>query len=187
MTFYHVPEIPEILNKYLPEGAINKFRDIIFGHILDAGVVNGQAQVVHGLLLREVESTQPETIQFFIGGKVLNFGLTEFGVLSGLRIIGNMNMPVFEESDHRLKNKYFKQDVSVKKQSLLDAIKYRRWENDEDVVKLAILCVIHTYILSSRPTTLINSDDFALVETGKYAEYPWGLASFKIVYASLKG
>ena len=27
LTFYHVPEIPEILNKYLPDGAINKFRD----------------------------------------------------------------------------------------------------------------------------------------------------------------
>ena len=187
VTFNYTAEILEILNKYLSNEAIQKFRQIIFGHILDVEVVHGQAQVVHGILLREIESLEADTIEFYIERNVLKFGLKEFGTVSGLRIYGNMNMPVFYDKDYRLKNEYLKEDVLVKKHTLLDAIKYRRWANDDDAVKLAILCVIHTYILSSRPKTHISHEYFALVESGKYADYPWGLTSFRMVYSSLKG
>ena len=46
MTFNYITEIPEILSIYLSEEVIQKFRQIIFGPLLDAGVVYGQAQVV---------------------------------------------------------------------------------------------------------------------------------------------
>ena len=49
------------------------------------------------------------------------------------------------------------------------------------------MCVIHTYIMSSRQETHITRDDFAMVESGRYSEYPWGLASFKMLYSSVKG
>ena len=45
--------------------------------------------------------------EFYIGGKVLKFELQEFGVTSGLKMNDNMNMPIFNESDFRLKNEYF--------------------------------------------------------------------------------
>ena len=46
VTFKYTAKILEILNKYLSEEAIQKFRQIIFGHLLDAGVLYGQAHVV---------------------------------------------------------------------------------------------------------------------------------------------
>ena len=46
VTFNYITKIPEILNKYLSEKAIQKFKQTIFGYLLDAGVVYGQAQVV---------------------------------------------------------------------------------------------------------------------------------------------
>ena len=145
-----------------------------------------QSQVFHGILLQEIECLEVDTIGFFIGDKVLKFGLQEFRVMSGLKMNGNMNMPIFNESDFRLKNEYFQEDTAVRKHNLLDAIKYKRWKNDDDAVKLAVICVIHTYIMSSRQETHITRDYFALIGFERYAEYPWGLASFKMLYSSLK-
>ena len=114
VTFNYTAKISEMLNKYLLEGAIKKFRKTIFGHILDAGVVHGQPQVVHGIMLREIESMEGDMMEFYIGGKVLKFGLVEFGVLSGLRMSDNMNMSIFDHSDYRLKDMYFKEDLGSK-------------------------------------------------------------------------
>ena len=70
--------------------------------------------------------------------------------MSGLKMNNDMNIPIFNESDFRLKNEYFQKDAVVRKHNLLDAITYKRSKNDDDAVKLAIMCVIHTYIMSSR-------------------------------------
>ena len=94
MSFNYIAELPEMLSKYLSQEVIKMFRQTIFGHFLDSGVVHPQPQVFHGIMLREIECGEGNTIEFYIGGKVLKFGLQEFGVMSGLKMDGSMNMPI---------------------------------------------------------------------------------------------
>lgn len=187
VTFNYTADIGDLLRKNMSETGLNLFRETIFGHILDVGHVWGQGQLVHGLCLREIECVEPQTIQYRIGGSVLRFGLREFGIVSGLRIHGDLRIPDFEDNDDSLMTTYFNGGNYVRKSSLEDVIKFRRCKDPADEVKLAVVYVIHFFIISSRSETNITKNWFAFVESGQYTEFPWGLLSFNALYTSLKG
>lgn len=90
------------------------------------------------------------------------------------------------EEHHRLTRTYFPHDITVSKFLLAEAIKVQFWINIENVVKLDVLYVIQTFKNTTKPETKIMSNDFAVVDFGRYAEYLWGLASFRLLSVSLK-
>ena len=59
----------------------------------------GQAQLIHSLLLWEVECADVDLICFRAGGKELRYRLVVFSMLSGLKCVGNLNTYVLYEWD----------------------------------------------------------------------------------------
>ena len=187
VNFSYMHNAPQFIKKYLSSNQLEMFRRTCFGFLLDMDEIVGQAQVIHSLLLREVECADADLICFLVGGKELRFGLVEFSMLSGLKCVGNLDTSVLYEWDGQLMSKYFGDDKVVPKSSLHDAIKYRRWDSDVDAVKLAVLFIIHRYVNTCRLDRGLTKEDFAMVDSGLFENYPWGLASFNSTLQSLKG
>lgn len=99
----------------------------------------------------------------------------------GHKVFGSLEMLTFKEGNHRLMRTHFSHRAMVKRFSLIEEIKVQRWNNVEDIVKLEILYVIHTYINITRTTTKITTHDFSIIKLDLYADYPSGLALFRLL------
>ena len=183
----YMPNVTEFIKRYLSACQVELFRKTCFGHLLDMDQIICQGQLIHGLLLREVASDDVNAICFKIGESILRFGIEEFGLISGLKCHGDIvDVRPGIVPDGGLMDRYFPDDISVTKLSLEEAIKYRRWVNDEDAVKLCVLFLIHKFIVTTRYDKLTNKD-FLLVDSGLYEQYLWGLVSFRALFNCIKG
>ncbi|KAH0757565.1 hypothetical protein KY290_021058 [Solanum tuberosum] len=82
---------------------------------------------------------------------------------------------------------YFGVEKAITKKQLVDNLSNKVWgDNDDDAVKFAILFYIQSFILYEEPkTTVIDRKDFALVESGRYIDYPWGKKAFDLLILHL--
>ncbi|OIT00494.1 hypothetical protein A4A49_51758 [Nicotiana attenuata] len=100
---------------------------------------------------------------FFIGGIVwmgsmgekrwLRFGLGEFALVTGLKCKGDTSIESIAEN--RLILKYFG-TASVTFAQLADCFKKKKWETDDDALKIAVLYFVNSFLLSQLKTKLKN-------------------------------
>lgn len=129
----------------------------------------------------------PKTLQFCIGDRLLRFGLKQFVIVSGLKVIGNLEMPTFKERHHRRMRTYFPHNTAIIKLYLIEVIKVQHWNNVEDTIKLVILYMIQNFINTTKAEMKITKNAFVFVNSKKYVEYLCGLVSSRLLSASLKG
>lgn len=169
----------------LTPGELEKFRQSCFGYFLDIPKIKVQNQIIHCLLLREVEQLNKSELWFEVGGHRLKFGIDEFALISGLNCQGDSSKYAYTKVENGILDKYFSGLQSVSKQTLQDFFKARRWESEEDGFKIAFMHFFHNFLLASPRTARIPLKDFDVVDSGDLNDYPWGIDVFKYTFDSL--
>ena len=138
-----------------------------------------QHQLIHSLLLRELQ--QPNKLEIWVGinGMKLRFGMREFALVTGLRCVGSTNKMKYVSKDNGLYSTYFKDHLKINKKLLKEFFDGRKWKNDEDALKITLMHFLHNFLLSSSETNIVPKEDFNIIDSGEFSEFPWGKEVFK--------
>ncbi|XP_009596144.1 uncharacterized protein [Nicotiana tomentosiformis] len=74
--------------------------------------------------------------------------------------------------------------VIESKDDLIDCFRAKRWQSDNDALKISLLYFIYTFLfftISKR--SFVSNRDFFLIESGEYEQFPWG----NVIYQALIG
>ncbi|XP_075079873.1 uncharacterized protein LOC142165155 [Nicotiana tabacum] len=94
---------------------------------------------------------------------------------------------MFRDGPNRLVDTYFSGFEVVSKKSLIYCFEKKKWQSDEDAVKIAIIYFINTFLVSTQAQkTFISKRDFHLVESGEYVSFPWGKIAFRALMKSVR-
>ncbi|XP_075076878.1 uncharacterized protein LOC107829403 [Nicotiana tabacum] len=108
--------------------------------------------------------------------KRLRFGLGEFALVTGLKCKGDTSIESIAEN--RLISKYFG-TASATFAQLADCFKKKKWETDDDALKIAVLYFVNNFLFSQLKTKAISRSYIDLVESGDFNNYPWGIDVYK--------
>ncbi|XP_070025495.1 uncharacterized protein [Nicotiana sylvestris] len=75
-------------------------------------------------------------------------------------------------------SKYFG-TASVTFAQLADCFKKKKWETDDDALKIAVLYFVNSFLLSQLKTKVISRSYIDLIECGDFNNYPWGIDVYK--------
>ena len=76
------------LRTLLSEKQLEEFRKCCFGHFLDIPHFKLQNQLIHNLLLRQLDQSNSQELWIGVGGIKMKFGLKEFATITGLLCAG---------------------------------------------------------------------------------------------------
>uniref|UniRef100_M1DN28 Ulp1 protease family, C-terminal catalytic domain containing protein n=1 Tax=Solanum tuberosum TaxID=4113 RepID=M1DN28_SOLTU len=171
--------IVELLKLKLSSVQLDMFRKTVFGHFLDMKPFFVQNQVLCYLMRKELVQDRLDKFYVDINGSRLCFGIEEFAAVTGLKCDGDVVAKDFYEYTNRLKRTYFPNRMNVDKNQLANCFLNKKWNSDEDAVKIAVLYFIFTFLLSVVANRNFISDQlFYLVESGEYMSFPWGKKAF---------
>nr|XP_033510855.1 uncharacterized protein LOC117275656 [Nicotiana tomentosiformis] len=173
-TSYTNIDTVSILQSKLTDVQLQMFRESCFGYFLDLPRVAIQAQLIRSLIFREL--VQDKCDQFYVKLNeecILRFGLREFGVVSGLNCCGNKHIEGNFSGPNKLVDTYFSGFEAVSKKSLIDCFEKKKWQSDEDAVKIAIIYFINIFLMSTQAQKIfISKRGFHLIESGEYVSFP---------------
>ncbi|XP_075112659.1 uncharacterized protein LOC142182318 [Nicotiana tabacum] len=152
------------------------FKKTFFGYFLDLPPVIVQIRVMHHLLMREVHHEVKNEMRFVVNDSRLEFGLGEFALVTGLKCKGGTSIESIAEN--RLISKYFG-TASVTFAQLADCFKKKKWERDDDALKITVLYFVNSFLFSQLKTKAISRSYIDLVESGDFNNYPWGIDVYK--------
>ncbi|KAF3623203.1 hypothetical protein FXO38_27295 [Capsicum annuum] len=136
----------------------------------------------------EIEQPNQEEIHVFVKGHILKFSIYEFSLITGLNCFDNVDDFKYEDSSPSwLMKRYFPQSTNgINKEALVELFLKENFENKEDVLQMAIIYFIHTFIYSHLNASTVPFSDFKMVEDKKYQFFSWGKVSFSRLMASLR-
>uniref|UniRef100_A0A1U7X7H8 Uncharacterized protein LOC104233876 n=1 Tax=Nicotiana sylvestris TaxID=4096 RepID=A0A1U7X7H8_NICSY len=133
-------------------------------------------RVMHHLLMREVHHEVKNEMRFVLNDSRLRFGLGEFALVTGLKCKGDTSIESIAEN--KLISKYFG-TASATFAQLADCFKKKKWETDDDALKIAVLYFVNNFLFSQLKTKAISRSYIDLVESGDFNNYPWGIDVYK--------
>ncbi|XP_070017935.1 uncharacterized protein [Nicotiana sylvestris] len=164
------------LKANLSKRQLRLFKKICFGYFLDLPPVIVQIRVMHHLLMREVHHEVKNEMRFVVNDSRLRFGLGEFVLVTGLKCKGDTSIKSIAEN--RLISKYFG-TASVTFAQLADCFKKKKWETNDDALKIVVLYFVNNFLFSQLKTKAISRSYIDLVESGNFNNYPWGIDVYK--------
>ncbi|XP_075088186.1 uncharacterized protein LOC107811618 [Nicotiana tabacum] len=164
------------LKANLSKRQLRLFKKTCFGYFLDLPPVIVQIRIMHHLLMREVHHEVKNEMWFVVNDSRLRFGLGEFALVTGLKCKGGTSIESIAEN--RLISKYFG-TASVTFAQLADCFKKKKWETDDDALKIAVLYFVNSFLFSQLKTKAISRSYIDLVESGDFNNYPWGIDVYK--------
>ncbi|RZC82216.1 hypothetical protein C5167_045006 [Papaver somniferum] len=158
------------------------FKGTAIGHLLsvpDDSKFSGT--IVHFLLSREIQlDDKPDEMHFKVGGKVLHFGKREFSLITGLSFKKSGKDFISSLNPSALMKKHFPYQDRVS----ASEVKALLSKNNSacpslDRVKLALLLVVHNFLMSRQYRQAINISYWHLVDDlEEFNKYPWGEVTF---------
>ncbi|XP_055960999.1 uncharacterized protein LOC130015253 [Mercurialis annua] len=170
----------------LSEKQLTLFSSTCFENFLNIKGYELQCNLIHGLLLREVKQPAPYEMWVRICGKLLKFGLEEFIIVTGLKSTGESDRSKYASFESSLKAKYFTGLNKISKKSVEECFLLKRWEFDEDAVKLAILYFIELFLYNNKSERLVVDSTIYLVDSGLFEDFAWGKDLFHCTIEFLK-
>ena len=151
-------------------------------------------QVVHNLIMRMVgEPNQVGESMFFeVGGQIAEFGIKEFGLITGLKCVGNSAIP--DVVNNRLYARYFPtfynspiaKGQGVPREEVLKVLFSRKFDSDEDSVKLASLYILYsTFLVKAKSVRLLPKYISLANDMAVFNAYPWGRLSYEMTRDSI--
>ncbi|KAM3205336.1 hypothetical protein P3L10_028746 [Capsicum annuum] len=165
---------------------LDLFRNTCFGYFSDLPPVCIQNQLIHGMLLRKVLSSRSDEIWIQVNETKLQFGLSEFAVISGLKCTFDVTLACNLSQSSRLMNLYFPNQSKVTKLEMKKKFLGKKWQSDGDALHIVILYFVHSFLFSITYGDFINKDDFLLVESGQFETFPWEKLCFLDMLDSMK-
>ncbi|XP_055960157.1 uncharacterized protein LOC126662054 [Mercurialis annua] len=174
------------LRSNLSEGQLELFKQTCFGFVLEMPPCLFQGQVIHSLLARQLIHPKQNEMWFGVGEHKVRFSIEEFAVLTGLNCTGEIQKVGFEDSGNSFVDKYFFGKTKVNMQSVIECLLSKRWQSDEDAVRIAFLYVLEIYFLSALDSNLVDGHHLDVIAFEDYNCYPWGKEIFSYTLNSLK-
>ena len=166
------------------------FKNTIFEPYLNIPKCNFQGQITKCLLLLlEVQHENKDLLHVrHANGIVLQFGIKEFAIVTGLKCKGNVTDFSYPKSTpSQLLQRYFPYSTAgITKSRLIQRFVMGNWDTTQDAVQMAILYFINTFILCHLGETSIKIEEFLMVEDGTYELYPRGKIAFDKLITSLR-
>ena len=176
------------IKEHLSANQLKMFRSTCFGHFLDLKQLKLQGQLVHCLLLREVNHPATDEIWFSIGGYNLRFSIGEFGIITGLKCVDDFDRSsIANYEKNTLIEKYFNGADKVKREAVEECFFSGKFDCDEDAVKIAVLYFVMMYFFTSPKDKFVIKDYVDIVDAGLFNEYCWGRDVFSFTVESMKG
>ncbi|XP_070002420.1 uncharacterized protein [Nicotiana sylvestris] len=160
------------LKENLSKMQLRMFKKICFGYFLNLPPVIVQIRVMHHLLIREVHYEVKSKMRFVVSDSRLRFSLGEFALVAGLKCKGDTSIESVKEN--RLISKYFG-TTSMTLAQLVDCFTKKKWETDDDALKITVLYFVHSFLLSQLKTKVISRSYIDSVECGDFNNYPWSI------------
>ncbi|XP_062089444.1 uncharacterized protein LOC133795977 [Humulus lupulus] len=176
----------QAIHEKLSTKQVSDFCDSCFGHFLNLPEFTMQHQLIHNLLLRELQ--QPNKLEIWVGvnGMKLRFGIRDFALVTGLRCVGSTDKIKYVSKDNGFYSTYFKDHSKINKKLLKEFFDGKKWKNDEDALKITLMHFLHNFLLSSSETNIVPKEDFNIIDNGEFSEFPWGKEIFKATVEPLK-
>ena len=171
-----------IIKNFLTEKQQEMFKTCCLGHLLDIDCsFKLVGQVVHTILLHEINSRNVNEMVFDFNGTYCKFSIIQFESIMGLRCCPIPLDCDITNSKNRLKETYFPKKTNVSRRDLKDfLITHQKIGNDEDTVKLTKVFTVENILMSKREIILIDDFVFKLVDDeDKFEDYPWGRLCYK--------
>lgn len=167
-----------------------RFRQTTLGYFLDMHRLIFQSQLVHNVLMREVEvHSDVEELWYCIGGQFVRFSRQEFALITGL-VYG----PAFEH-EHRLiyrpagsiRARFLNNRFSVSKRQLEECFASMNFVVDvEEAVRFALVLLVERVLLGKSDSRVIDETLLKLADNlDEFDEYPWGSVVWTETYNSI--
>ncbi|KAI3894048.1 hypothetical protein MKW92_026066, partial [Papaver armeniacum] len=158
------------------------FMGTAIGHLLSVPDDSKfSSTIVHFLLSREIHvDGKPDEMHFKVGGKVLHFGKRELALITGLSFKKSENAFASPSNPSSLMKTHFpnqRRVSALKVKALL--IRKKSTCPSLDRVKLALLLVVHNFLMSRQDRDTIEIGHWHLVDDlEEFNKYPWGEVTF---------
>ncbi|XP_017252079.1 uncharacterized protein LOC108222706 [Daucus carota subsp. sativus] len=174
------------LRTLLSEKQLEEFRKCCFGHFLDIPHFKLQNQLIHNLLLRQLDQSNSQELWIGVGGIKMKFGLKEFATITGLLCAGSSDKMRWFKTENQFVSDYYQGINPICKSSVRNVFISRQWKTDNDAVKMGKLYFLHHFLLTSTTDTQIAKGDFDMLDSDSFDDFPWGKEIFKVTLESLK-
>ncbi|XP_060668323.1 uncharacterized protein LOC132799771 [Ziziphus jujuba] len=171
----------KVITSVLTSEQLEKYRQTCFGHLLDMKNLRFSGQLVHHLLCRQVESNNPEVLEFNFGGSAVRFTKWEFALISGLKFCRYPSMYYLQISKgNELRTRLLDDRSDLKPPELERLFKDTLFVDDWDAVRIALLYFLVHGVLGMDPKVQIKKKFIDLVaDLDVFNSYPWGILSYK--------
>ena len=180
-------EVIKKIRQKLTDTQMSIFRSSCFGKLIDMQDLQFSAQIVHHLLLRQLDCSKEDDMWFLIAGKKIRFSLHEFNLVTGLNCGPFMSIDEYKNlSSKRLLDEHFNSVEDVSKSLVQSVFLNCTSSNDEDVVKLALLYLLEILLLGKESKNKVDKSHLAMVDNLElFNAYPWGKIVFDMTIKSL--
>ncbi|KAK3195473.1 hypothetical protein Dsin_026783 [Dipteronia sinensis] len=144
-------------------------------------------QLVHHLLLRQIQSSNKSEMWFAVGGKAFRFSIQEFCLITSLAC--GPYPPVLEKRDGSgsFRSSMLNGEVRYNNKTLEAIFKAASLDSDEDMVKLALLYFLETVLFGKDQKVHINALHVELLKNLEtFNKYPWGRKCYETTLNSLQ-
>ncbi|XP_026415155.1 uncharacterized protein LOC113310637 isoform X4 [Papaver somniferum] len=186
--YVHVANISSLMllaevRKWLSVDEQAIFKGTAIGHLLSVPEDSKfSGTIVHFLLSREIHmDDKPDEMHFKVGGKLLHFGKREFALITGLSFKKPQKAFVYSANLPSLMRTHFPNHNFVSA-SKVKALLFKKNSSCPfiDRVKLALLLVVHNFLMGREDRDGINIDYWHLVDDlDEFNKYPWGEITFE--------
>ncbi|KAI3878243.1 hypothetical protein MKX03_005072 [Papaver bracteatum] len=152
------------------------------GHLLSVPADSKfSSTIVHFLLSREIHMDgKPDEMHFKVGGKILHFGKREFALITGLSFKKPEKAFVSPANPPSLMRTHFPNQNHISGSEVKDLLSKRNPTCPSlDRVKLALLLVVHRFLMSHQDRDAMSISYWHLVDhLEEFNKYPWGEVAF---------
>ncbi|KAF4373429.1 hypothetical protein G4B88_011698 [Cannabis sativa] len=152
---YNSYNVIKDLNEKLLDGQNELFWKPLFGHFLDI-------QFIHLVLLRQIHTERDDVeLWFKLGNKAIRFGIEEFSLITSLNCKKSYDVDLSNRKSYL---------VSRRRSFLCMELLKSVLEDDEDMVKIALVYFFSSYLYGYRKGKKIDNFIFAIVDGDDYIE-----------------
>ncbi|XP_050234496.1 uncharacterized protein LOC126682780 [Mercurialis annua] len=186
VTHHSGEKVISNIKRTLTPETLAKFSSTCFGKFIEMQDVKFQYQLIHALLLREVKQPVFYELWLKVSGKLLKFSIDEFSLITGLKCCGNADKKPFLNSDSDFKANCFGNVEKVTKKWVEDCFLQKRWSNEDEALKLALLYFVEIFLYNNKPCSYVRDEHINMIGNGEFENFPWGKDVFQRTIEFLK-
>ena len=180
----------KVIADKLTDVQLDMFSRSCFGKLFKMNELKFAGQFMHNLLLRQVECDDDAELWFALpNDSVIRFSIQEFGLITGLdcgpypKDWSSDDCTTVDPFSRRI----FNGSSKVSNKTLDATFRSASLDNDEDIVKLALLYFLEIVLLGKDPKNQIQMENIRkLDDMNAFNNFPWGRRSYDMTLRGMK-